>query len=60
MAYDFFPKTSKEIEDKLSKEWPGDYVKQAMSLHQMLASKIDTPINIDVSKKAMVDRKSVV
>lgn len=55
MAYDFFPKTSKEIEDKLSKDWPGDYVKQAMQLHQMLAGKIDTPINIDAGKKAMIN-----
>lgn len=55
MAYDFFPKTSKEIEDKLSKEWPADYVKQAMNLHQMLVSKIDTPINIDIGTKSMIN-----
>lgn len=55
MAYDFFPKTSKEIRDKLGKEWPADYVSQAMNLHQMLASKIDTPINIDIGTKSVVN-----
>jgi len=55
MAYDFFPKTSSEIAPKLTDTWGEKAVKDLVLLHQRLARKADTPINIDVSKKSMVN-----
>lgn len=49
MAYDFFPKSSSEVEQKLTKTgWSEAKVKDAVALFQYLARKNPTPINIDL------------
>lgn len=58
MAYDFFPKTTKEIVNKLDKKFPSQNVAEIVMLHERLSSaypKLETPINIDLSKKSNVN-----
>ena len=61
MAYDFFPKTTKEIVDKLHKKFPSENVAEIVMLHERLRQaypQVETPINIDLGqkKKANVSR----
>ena len=58
MAYDFFPKTKKEIVNKLDSKFPSENVAEIIMLHERLTSaypKLETPINIDLSKKSNIN-----
>ena len=58
MAYDFFPKTKKEIVNKLDSKFPSENVAEIIMLHERLSSaypKLETPINIDLSKKSNIN-----
>lgn len=54
MAYDFFPKSKDEIQRKLG-NWSESQKEDAMRLFDLLKSDLDEPINIDVSKKSLIN-----
>ena len=57
MAYDFFPKTSKQIMDKLGGKFPAENVAELIILHERLSKEygLETPINIDTAKKSNIN-----
>ena len=62
MAYDFFPKTSKQIMDKLGGKFPAENVAELIILHERLSKEygLETPINIDgdVSNRGLSNYRS--
>ena len=54
MAYDFFPKSVDEIQNRL-KNWSETQREEVIRLYNELKSSMSEPINIDVAKKTLVN-----
>lgn len=56
MAYTFFPKSLSELTMELEKNrFPNENISEIVSLYTLLVKEVDTPINIDLSKKSNVN-----